>query len=117
MKNVIFISGKNGTGKSLLAKLLAEKYDSPCFIENTKNTSFMFQDVTEKTDCLVFDEIPIEAALSIMMCDKIVIDKKHKNPFKRDCPDIIFTTTYPKRWRKEIYVEYTNAIVKYFHLK
>ena len=99
MFNTIFIQGTAGSGKTTMVKKFCEGKKSVwiTFYQLKKHKSiddpFLFKNVTNETEVIVFDEVFNKKAVKpIMEAKTIIINKRGFPPVEIPKPLIIFTS-------------------------
>lgn len=92
------ITGPEISGKTLLTKNIMFGYDKPimlnCRSQADIENPFLFSEVTEDTDLIVFDDVPLKLVKSLIyMCyGRIYINKRGDDSFMIYAPRVIINT-------------------------
>jgi len=102
----ILISGGAATGKTELAKKIAENYNHPqwCSVNerilkryySKKLTNSLFDNINETTDLIIIDDVSLKNAIHIIKvfeyADYMIIKRKNYPDIVIDVPDLMVIT-------------------------
>ncbi|ALU74325.1 hypothetical protein AUW17_05285 [Tenacibaculum dicentrarchi] len=97
MKNTIqIITGKQGSGKSFLAKKMALQFDNVSFINGRdKINHFSFNEIYEETDLIIIDDVHFDnlrGYVNLLYDNELIINRRHFPIEKIKTPRVIIIT-------------------------
>jgi hypothetical protein len=108
--NIKIITGKDESGKTLLAKNMMLAFDHPLFIDGRSlqnlKSPFLFSEFEDLTDLIVIDDVPVKYIQDLIYrCYGILrVEKRGFEPEELLSPKVIITTS-------NFYIEnYENSI-------